>query len=587
MARSLVKSVALAAALTGPVLAVAAENPSALVAARRLLDQNDPTPAIALLESAIPAAAREQRAELIAELKRAYEIGIRRAESEGRTREAGSLREDLAVLSRLPAPKSEPEKSKSAPAPAIEPPAPPKALTTQDSLPSRLIETETAPILLEPADPATPEALPEPAPKPTPRATAPAQPAPDLDAADAAFRAKRYAQAGEIYAALERERKLPAVRRDAWAYCRMESVVRKLNTATRTPTDWKVLQAEIDQIRRLSPNNWYAEYLRNLVAELSGKTRPVDPERTVLRGGTPEEPPPRSRRRQFVQAAADANANTTTQKLAAPPAPVPPASPPPTAAKEWQTLETANFRILHADAELARKIGDVAEATRAEQTRRWGSPATATNWTPKCDIYVYPNAAIFHARTGQPEGSPGFSTMGLDQGRVIARRVNLRADHPNILAAILPHEITHVVLADLFPDLQIPRWADEGIAVLSEPLSEQDLRAADLSGPLAENRLFRLADLMTMDYPDGRYWSLYYAQSVALTRYLVSQGTPRQFVEFVRGSQRNGVEPELKRVYRISGYEDLQRRWLDHVRATPALAAKVAAGPNAGSAATR
>ena len=48
-------------------------------------------------------------------------------------------------------------------------------------------------------------------------------------------------------------------------------------------------------------------------------------------------------------------------------------------------------------------------------------------------------------------------------------RTNLRADHPQVLTAILPHEVTHVVLADLFTTQQIPRWADEGMAVLAEP----------------------------------------------------------------------------------------------------------------------
>jgi hypothetical protein len=135
-----------------------------------------------------------------------------------------------------------------------------------------------------------------------------------------------------------------------------------------------------------------------------------------------------------------------------------------------------------------------------------------------------------------------------------------------LLPAILPHEVTHVVLADLFTDMQVPRWADEGMAVLAEPGQEQALRAADLAAPLGQNRLFRLSDLMTMDYPEGKHWSLYYAQSVSLTRYLVELGTPAEFVAFVKGAQRNGVEPELRRVYQIDGLADLERRWIDHAR---------------------
>jgi hypothetical protein len=169
--------------------------------------------------------------------------------------------------------------------------------------------------------------------------------------------------------------------------------------------------------------------------------------------------------------------------------------------------------------------------------------------------------------TNQPEQSPGFSTMGMNGGRIIARRINLRADHPNLLKAVLPHEITHVVLADLFPHQQIPRWADEGMAVLSEPASEQQSRAADLDDPLASGQLFKVERLMTMDYPDGKFWGLYYAQSVSLTRYLVEQGSPTKFIEFVQRSQNNGVESELKRIYNIDGFTDLHNRWTTYARA--------------------
>jgi hypothetical protein len=182
-------------------------------------------------------------------------------------------------------------------------------------------------------------------------------------------------------------------------------------------------------------------------------------------------------------------------------------------------------------------------------------------------VVLFPTARDFSRETGQPPDSPGFSTMGMNEGRIVFRRVNLRADHPNTVRAVLPHEVTHVVLADLFPRQQIPRWADEGMAVLAEPSSEQALRAGDLQEPLAAGKLFRLSDLMGMDYPDAKHWGLYYAQSVSLTRFLVEQGTPSQFIEFVQTSQRTGFEPALKQVYKIADYSDLQTRWLTYARA--------------------
>jgi hypothetical protein len=229
-------------------------------------------------------------------------------------------------------------------------------------------------------------------------------------------------------------------------------------------------------------------------------------------------------------------------------------------------VETANFRVIHSDRALAERVAQAAESARESQMKRWTGSSHPASWSPRCDVYLYATAKTFSRETGQPAESPGFSTMGLNSGKIIARRINLRADHPNLVKAILPHEVTHVVLADLFPHQQVPRWADEGMAVLAEPASEQNVRANDLEDPLATGRLFKVNDLMVMDYPDGQYWGLYYAQSVSLTRFLVESGTPSQFIKFVQTAQRTGFETALKQVYEIGGYADLQSRWLAYAR---------------------
>jgi hypothetical protein len=215
---------------------------------------------------------------------------------------------------------------------------------------------------------------------------------------------------------------------------------------------------------------------------------------------------------------------------------------------------------------MAEQAAKTAETIRAQQAKRWGSTATRSTWTPRCEIFLFPTPGEFARMTGQPETSPGFSTIEIQAGRITARRVNLRADHPQMIAAILPHEVTHVVLADLFTQQQIPRWADEGMAVLAEPLHEQISRTAELTGPLKEGRVFKLSELMAIDYPSAEAWSLYYAQSVSLTQFLVEQGTPEQFVTFVRGAQQKGVEESLRSVYKIAGFSELENRWQTFAR---------------------
>jgi hypothetical protein len=344
----------------------------------------------------------------------------------------------------------------------------------------------------------------------------------------------------------------------------MVAVVERINGQPRSPADWQAIQGEIAAIKKVAPEMWYAEYLRNLAAELASKGRRSKDGKIVLRGAAPDDP---AVQRAWAPAPASGPASRAARRAPADsPSPGSSVGQRGTPINGWQVWDTPSFRILHANEAVATEAARIAEATRQSQQRLWTGRDDSPAWQPRCDIYLYPSAAVFQTVTGQPADSPGFSTMGLDAGRVVARRVNLRADHPNLLKAILPHEVTHVVIADLFPNVQVPRWADEGMAVLAEPANEQALRVADLVSPLANGQVFAASDLVAMDYPDAKYWSLYYAQSVSLTRYLVELGTPAQFVEFIRRGQREGYPAALKAVYQLDSLDALQQNWLAYAR---------------------
>jgi hypothetical protein len=453
-----------------------------------------------------------------------------------------------------------------------------------------------------------------------PGANKPAPAMLSLEEGDQMYRARRYDEAGKCYASLARQNRLPARRLENWAYCRMVEVARRVNARPKSSREWDEIEAEIVSIQRLTPNIWYGEYLRNKVAEVR-RSAPGNlgrGENLIVRASAPDETnttqeaPARRFPRLFGKSRAATQSQAQTP--AAPPASDTelPLNLPSTAksgsavssgsnrdssdvdsiaqpAKEslppldvavtraegqtpastdggWQVLDTPNFRVFHQDARLARDAGEAAESVRAAQAKRWGTSAVQRPWTPRCDLYLYPSGKLLAKETSQPESSPGFSTMACNGDRITARRTNLRADHPQMLAAILPHEITHVVLADLFTLQQIPRWADEGIAVLAEPTAEQGFRASELQEPLESGRVFDLSKLMTMDYPEAKHWSLYYAQSVSLTRFLVELGQPEQLIQFVRDSQRDGIESALRSNYQIAGFAELQTRWTDYAK---------------------
>ncbi len=366
--------------------------------------------------------------------------------------------------------------------------------------------------------------------------------------ADRLFLAKKYAQAGRSYTALARESRLPADRKDQWAYCRMDEVAQRINSHPRSPQEWDEIEAEIQDIQRLVPKLWYGEYLRKVVAEARRGRRvsQAPTENLIVRGSAPDESPAPSQPDRSPRLSGNDSRTTATQT--------------------WQVHETTNFRIFHANPRLAEQAGEVAERVRATQGKRWGSPALKRPWDPRCDVYLYPDGRSLAQATGQPDTAPGFSTLLTDGTKITTRRTVLRADQPQWLAAVLPHEITHIVLADLFVSRRIPCWADEGMAVLAEPDTEQSLRAAELRESLEAGQTIDLAKLMTSDDEVAKNWSVYYAQSVSLTRFLVEQDSPERFIQFVRTSTSKGIEPALRDVYRIGSLADLQGRWLAYAR---------------------
>ncbi|MEO6809499.1 MAG: hypothetical protein ABI353_10360 [Isosphaeraceae bacterium] len=560
MLRPTLAATLVALLLFAPAATVVADS-EALDRAQTLLERDDGRSAVAVLEAALPGARAGDRSALLDALRQAYELAARQAADAGLDREAEDYRDNLRIINRKVGPKTTPDASVTAPAPVIPTPADPTPVEIPRAVP---IPPEPAP-----PEPVTIEPIPEPkAPEAETRAPGRAD-APTIADADAAFLAKRYADAEQHYAALAKANRLPEQRRDAWAYCRWYAVVRRINARPDDPAEWAAIHEEIASIRQLSPKNWFGEYLRNLAADLAPPGRKPRPGQMTVRGAAPEEPV-RSRSQPVISPR-----SSKVKEATAPPAASNNVGQPGTPEAGWLVWETTNFRIFHRDEALAERAARAAESTRETQSHRWIGPAAQAPWTPRCDIYLYPTPALYSQRTGQPEDSPGYSRMGLNGGRVVQRFVHLRGDHPNLLTAILPHEVTHVILADLFPDKPIPKWADEGMAVLSEPTAEQDRRIADLAGPLTSRRLFKLADLMTMDYPDGQYWDLFYAQSVSLTRFLVERGTPAQFILFLQGAERGTVEDELRRVYQFKSINDLQGQWLAHAKSSaPAATAR-------------
>jgi hypothetical protein len=202
------------------------------------------------------------------------------------------------------------------------------------------------------------------------------------------------------------------------------------------------------------------------------------------------------------------------------------------------------------------------ERLRRELHETWLTGA-ADPWAPRCDIVVHASVAGYVRELGaESRQSSGCATIDIERAKVIKRRVDLRADAEDWLTTALPHELTHVVLAARFTEKQIPRWADEGMAILAEPATKQASRRAAMQRALARTSGFSAADLIAQrTYPAGERRDAFYGQSMSLVSYLIERDSPAKFPDFVEASQRVGFERALADVYQIKSLTELDTRW--------------------------
>jgi hypothetical protein len=230
--------------------------------------------------------------------------------------------------------------------------------------------------------------------------------------------------------------------------------------------------------------------------------------------------------------------------------------------KSSDVVETASFRVRCAgNGKLAAAIAQAAETNRTAIFTRWSGPPAGA-WSAKCDVVIHASADAFASATGCPAGGTGAATVKLVNRRVTERRIDLRADDPAIETNALPRELTHVVLADLFPDEPAPKWAVEGMAILAGKPEEIERYTRTLPRCARDGDWFALAQLLEMkDFPKEHITG-FYCQSASLADYLIrAGGSERNFTIFLRDCLRYGTAGALKRTYRIDSPQALEAAW--------------------------
>lgn len=227
----------------------------------------------------------------------------------------------------------------------------------------------------------------------------------------------------------------------------------------------------------------------------------------------------------------------------------------------WVIATSENFSIRSRNDDLPLKeLAEHCETLRLRLQGIWMGPEAASVWTPRCVVILHPSIQSYSRTLGHGVGrSVGCASLKIDSGRVVERRIDLRLDSESWKIDALPHELTHVVLAERFADYRIPPWLDEGIGVLSESRGKQQQRMEACERTREAGRQFKLQELLKLKrFPSVRQRDAFYGQSAALVQMLQTRGEhPSHVLAFAEHAVRYGYESAFRKFYKIDGWQEL------------------------------
>jgi hypothetical protein len=211
---------------------------------------------------------------------------------------------------------------------------------------------------------------------------------------------------------------------------------------------------------------------------------------------------------------------------------------------------TPNFEAHAPTAEAARRVGQEAERSRRLQALLWlGKELPA--WPRPCPVSVRLTAG----------GAGGATSFTFDRGRILSMDMTTEGTLDRVLTSVLPHEVSHAVLAAHFRR-PVPRWFDEGAAVMAECREERDrhdqLTRAILKTPGRAIPLRRL--FAQKEYP--RDVMVLFAEGYSLTRFLLEKKGRKTLLWFVEDGEKGGWDRAARIHYGYAGVDRLEEAWL-------------------------
>lgn len=186
----------------------------------------------------------------------------------------------------------------------------------------------------------------------------------------------------------------------------------------------------------------------------------------------------------------------------------------------------------------------------------------------KVHIYIYDTPQEYAKVTDKATWTSGYTEFK-------TRTIYSHKDVRDIIDAVIPHELTHLIFADFMNfSSNYPKWLSEGLAMYQETKSCKAYieEYQNILEEMRRGKYFSLDELTEFDPSKGKnrkliYW--WYVQSMSVVTYLIEVYGRGRFYTFCK-NLREGMKLEeaLADAYSpdIKSLPELTGRWLNYIK---------------------
>ncbi len=229
--------------------------------------------------------------------------------------------------------------------------------------------------------------------------------------------------------------------------------------------------------------------------------------------------------------------------------------------------ETKNFIIYHHNTRKGRFLAIRAEEIRKKVIKDSGVKKFGS-WKNKCIIALYKTREEYLVKSGMQKWS-GACAVSYHTEQGMFRMLLLCEDTPNLFNHYLPHELTHVILAQIMGTKgNLPLWLNEGLAQYEEGWEKAANIKISAAMKIKNGNYISIKELIEMKNVPNDKVILFYGESASFVEYLLDVQPKYRFTKMF-SSLKNGKSSfdAISVAYKtaFSSFSAMEREWNKHM----------------------